>query len=374
MQKDWSKSEVKQFRKLLEEGNSITEICPILKRSRSSLERAVKTYNLQGVGKEMRMATNVMVATDSKPTKKEIVNANLDLIKKIKEDLVKVKPYKIKRSIKSKEGDTLIVQFTDWHVGRVVKDTEGNITFDVSIFETRINILLQEILKLLDNNIKKGTPIKDVVIACCGDIADGQGIFAEQNTMLQFAPPYQVKKALEIIQKFILALLERGLPVTFYGVKGNHGEIRVAGKSIDPDAHWDLMLYLMLDWWQNTMLKSDKLKIVYSQLDYLIAVIRGWRYLIRHQAPNQSETPSGKAKLLGWNKLHTCVALIFGHFHHWGVWDKNGITCFRGGALSGGDDLSEEMGESSDIVQLIWGCHDKRKLTFLYPVDLGGKE
>ena len=133
------------------------------------------------------------------------------------------------------------------------------------------------------------------------------------------------------------------------------------------------MLYLILDFWAKSVLKSNKVSINYSELDYLNLNIQGWKYHIRHIAPQQSETSAGKAKFLGWAKKHGFNALVYGHYHHWGVWDRSGITVFRGGSIPGVDEFAETLAEESDPTQLIWGCNQKRPLTFFYPVDLGRK-
>jgi len=36
--------------------------------------------------------------------------------------------------------------------------------------------------------------------------------------------------------------------------------------------------------------------------------------------------------------------------------------------------LSEKMAEESTPSQLLWGCNNKRVMSFLYAVDLGGKK
>jgi predicted phosphodiesterase len=231
-----------------------------------------------------------------------------------------------------------------------------------------------ELLKLVDKYISKGTPITNVNIISTGDLLDGLGIFATQATLSEFAPPFQVLEATRAIQTLITSFLTRKLAVSFYGVKGNHGELRINGKNTDPNANWDLMLYLMLEFWSKNIVKSSNLSVVYSELDYLNFINRGWTYHLRHIAPNQSETASGKAKFLGWAKQHRFDVLIYGHFHHWGVWDRSKITIIRGGALTAGDEFAETLAEESEPIQLVWGCNEKRPVTFMYPLDLGQKE
>jgi len=321
-----------------------------------------------------RRRMNIPYIREDQPTKNDIAKAQVDIVYQIQEELSKTKPYpKVISTLKSK-GDTLVINFTDWHVGRIVKDEVGRIIYDEKVFQERIDILLNEILTLLDDYISKGTPIADVVILSTGDIADGQGIFATQDTLSEMSPPFQVMTAVKVIQRFILSLTERNLKVSFYGVKGNHGEIRENGKSHDPLANWDLMIYLILDMWVRIENKHKDVQIHYSELDYLNLEIQGWKYHIRHIAPNQAETGGPKGKVLGWARKHDFDCLVYGHFHHWAVYDRSGIIMFRGGSVPGADEFSEQLAEESKPTQLIWGVCPKRPMTFLYSVDLGKVE
>jgi len=358
------KTKEKELKVLIANGLSNHDIAKMYGTTYDAVQSALKRLDIQrGVIKE-----------DSPVTNKQVSQNVNQIIHTLQEELRKVTPCK-KRVVENMthQGDTLVVHITDWHVGRIIKDEMGQTVYDEKVFEQRINTLQQEMLGLLDRYIRKGTPIKDVAILSTGDIVDGQGIFATQETLQELSPPFQVMTAAKTIQSFILALLERNLNVYFYGVKGNHGEIRVGGKNRDPNANWDFMLYLILDYWSKAVLRNKKVSINYSELDYLNFEIQGWKYHIRHIAPCQSETSGGKAKFLGWAKKHGFNALVYGHFHHWGVWDRSGITVFRGGSIPGGDEFAETLAEQSDPTQCIWGCNPKRPLTFFYPVDLGRK-
>lgn len=358
MGKKWTVNDLKLLKKLANK-MSIREVANVMNRSYCSVEK-----------KAHREGIFFPTFFENKAKQKD--TKNTDLIYALKEELSEFKEKMVVNSNKIvKSGDTLMIQFTDWHVGKVVKNEIGNEIYNETIFKERINLLLAEMLTLLDSYIRKGTPIKDVVIMSTGDILDGQGIYASQEVNSEMSPPFQVMLAIGIIQKFILALLERDLTVTFYGVKGNHGEIREGGKSKDPNANWDLMLYLILDFWVKSFIKKEKIQIYYSELNYLNFEVRGWKYHIRHIAPIQTATSAGKAKFLGWARKHQCDVVVYGHYHHWGISDRSGITVFKGGSVVGIDELAERMAEQSEPIQLIWGCSKNRPLSLFYPVDLG---
>ncbi len=281
-----------------------------------------------------------------------------------------VPPYEVVPSKKVDKGDTLIIHITDWHAGKIVKDQNGDLIFDEKIFKSRIDKLFAQTLKLLDNNIKKGVPITDVKILSTGDLANGEEIYATQAYEQELAPPKQVMGVVEVITKLIIALLDRGLKVDFEGVKGNHGR---TGKDTDPNSNWDLMIYNILDFWARGMLKNDNLKIHFTEVDYMTINIRGHRFLLRHIAPEQPDTPAGRVKINQWARQHDVNAIVYGHFHHFGVFDADGIRVFRGGSVVGMDGLSERMSKSSNPIQLVWGVNEHRTMTFFYAVDLASK-
>ena len=307
---------------------------------------------------------------ENKPNKKE--NLSKLIIQTLKENLSEVKFYKSDSQTKTdKKGDTLVIQLSDLHAGKIVTDETGKIVYDENIFRNRIDRLCSQILKLLDNNISKGVPITDVVIISTGDQANGEDIYATQAYEQEMAPPKQVMLVIEVITKLINSLLARKLKVSFYGVRGNHGR---TGKDTDVTSNWDLMLYMVLDFWSKFVLKNPNLIIKYAETEHLTFEIRGHRFLARHIAPEQPDTPSGRVKFNEWARKHNAEGIVYGHWHHFGLFDVDGIRVFRGGSTVGGDSLSESMAKHSFPIQIIWGVNEQRVSTFFYAVDLGEKE
>jgi len=302
--------------------------------------------------------------------KEEKIDISSIVINTLQDKLNDVEPYKINVST-AKAGDTLVIQLSDLHAGKIVKDQNGDTVYDEKIFRERIDRLCTQILKLLDNNIRKGVPITDAVIISTGDQANGENIYATQAYEQELAPPKQVMLVVEVISKLIVSLLDRKLSVRFYGVKGNHGR---TGKDTDPSANWDLQIYLILDFWERYVLKSPKLSINYAETDYMTFDIRGHKYMIRHIAPEQADSPSGRVKFNEWARMYNAEGIVYGHWHHFGLFDVDGVRVFRGGSTVGGDSLSESMAKHSEPIQLVWGVNDDRASTFFYAVDLNSKD
>ena len=282
----------------------------------------------------------------------------------ILKDLTKdYKKAKLNKQLKV-DGESLVIDIGDWHIGKTVKDGKGKLIYNVEIAKIRIEKLIQGMLKLLDYHLVKHIKVEEAIIICGGDMANGEGIYPTQTYDQSEAPPKQVMIVVGLIMSLVLALLDRNLPVKLYGVKGNHGRL---GKDADPASNWDLMAYMILKFAQREK-GLKKFSVEYTEADYLSITVRNkWKYLIRHEAFAQDETSAGRAKYLGWMKLHNADVIVSHHVHHWSVNHRKIVN----GSPVGGDDLSERMAVSDGKPsQLLWVATDERSHTDFYPVDL----
>jgi len=349
--KTWTPEKVDQLRTLVNKGLTNYEIGKFYGTSCSAIEHVLSRHNI----------TRLKL---SNPTFND-----LSIVDVLDKHLSGIKAYKVDKNFpKVKKGDTLVIHLTDFHSGKIVKDQTSNIIYDETIFKSRIDHLCFNILKILDNNISKGVPITDVVIISTGDLANGEDIYDTQAYEQELSPPNQVMLCVDVIVRLILSLIERKLPVRLYGVRGNHGR---TGKDTDPASNWDSMIYKILELWLRISKLESKVQICYAEdTDFLTFNIRGHKYLARHKAPEQSDTPSGRVKFNTWAKEYDLHAIVYGHWHHFGITDVDGVTVFRGGSPVGGDGLSESMAKYSDPIQLVWGVTDERVQTFIYAIDL----
>jgi predicted phosphodiesterase len=349
----WTKEEERLVEKLKAEGKSVQEIADILSKSYDSVAHKYRH------------------AETEPPTqpKKEKINLSALIIQTLKNELANVEPYKA--SIQSKvdtKGDTLVIQLTDFHAGKIVKNQEGEIIYNEEIFRNRINRLCEQALKLLDNNISKGVPIRDVVLLLNGDLCNGENIYLTQAFEQEAAPPAQVMLVIDVLTKLIISLLKRNLPVRVIGIRGNHGR---TAKDTDVASNWDLMTYEILDFWSKLVLKNPKLQIKFAETEHIVFDIRGHKFMMRHIAPEQCDSPAGRVKINEWARQFEVESIIFGHYHHAGIFDCDNVRVIRGGSTVGGDSLSDSMAKYSQPIQVIFGVNEQRVTTFIYFVDLG---
>ncbi len=375
MSKDWTEEEDNQLKELIGKELTIEQISDVMHRSYKSVQHR-KSKIIQEEKNSLKKIKEINTVEDyiediKEHNQKKKDNLSAVIIKILKEELSKTKTYQSDLpDTLDKKGDTLVIHLTDLHAGKIIKNQEGAIIFNEKIFRIRIDRLCSQVLKLLDNNIAKGVPIKKVVILSTGDLANGEGIYLTQAYEQEIAPPTQVMLVVDVIKRLITSLLNRKLLVEMYGVRGNHGR---TGKDTDVASNWDVMIYMVLEFWAKEVLKNSNLTVKYAETEHMAINIEGHGYLLRHIAPEQVDSPAGRVKINEWARQHNIEAVVYGHYHHFGIFDCDGVRVFRGGSIPGADSLSESMAKHSEPIQLIWGVNKHRVSTFIYAVDLGEK-
>lgn len=262
--------------------------------------------------------------------------------------------------------ETAVLQSADWHIGSKTVDGKGKIIYSVDIATLRIQSLCSKLIFLIKDHIFSSSKVDEIVLLVTGDMVDGEDIYPGQAYNLEEVPPKQVILFVNLFSKFILELTKFKLPIRIYCVRGNHGR---TNKQNSDKSNWDIMAYLILDWWIK-MNKPSKVYLEYTEGEYLNLDIKGHPYQIRHEAPAQTESPAGAAKIEGWKSMYGIEALAHGHWHHPSIVDCAGVRKFMSGSLKGVDALSDRMAKGSDPSQLIWGVSQKHISTFTYIVDL----
>jgi predicted phosphodiesterase len=354
--KIWTPEKIELLKAYVIQGLTLNEIAKCMEMTYSQVEVAIRRYDIRS-----KAEAGIKRVKKAKPEED-----SQNIIESLKEALAQCEPYIASPEI-AKKGDTLVIHLTDLHAGKEVTDQDGKIIYDQIIFRKRIDKLCSQILKLLDNNISKGVPITDAVILATGDLANGENIYPTQAFEQELAPPAQVMLVVEVISKLITALVDRKLTVKFYGVRGNHGR---TAKDADTSSNWDIMVFMVLDLWARKILKNPNVFIRYAETEQMRLEIRGHGYLIRHICPEQVDSPAGRVKINEWARRHKVEAIVYGHFHHAGIFECDNVRVIRGGSTVGVDSLSESMAKSSDPLQIVFGVNDQRVTTFMYFVDL----
>lgn len=262
-------------------------------------------------------------------------------------------------------GEHFCVLFSDWHAGKKIME-RGDVIYDIDVFKYRVDKILDSALALLDRHIKMKTDVKCVDLFGLGDLCDGSGeIYSSQVYNLESSFPQQIILVYSTIVNFIEELIRHGYKVNFYGVPGNHGRI-----GANPENNLDTLVYMLIEDWK---IRNDveDCTVNYSSTDYMDVEINGFNLHLRHKAYSQNKTSAGRAKYLGWAKIHDHADIILsGHFHTPYVSPENGITSVINGCLTGVDDFADRLALASEPTQVCFGLPVNRPMSFFYGVDL----
>ena len=298
-------------------------------------------------------------------TKKEGILSEEAFIERLRGSLAKTSPTK-PFPPKKRSGETLVLQVQDWHIGSKDADSAGKLRYDLEIAAQRAQDFCRKALSLTKQHVMEGTDIDEIAVCVLGDMVDGDDMYASQMASIEYQPPQQVIKFVEIFRDFLAGLAELKLPINVYCIKGNHGR---TGKDKSPKSNWDLMAYLILEDWARYT-KIPKLYIEHSELEQLIVPIRGWKFGLVHKTALTLIPSAGTSKALGWTYTDGVNCILTAHWHHFRIEETKGLRKYLGGSLKGTDEYADSLGVGAPPSQLMFGVTEKHLSTFIYVVDL----
>ena len=266
------------------------------------------------------------------------------------------------------DAESLVVVLSDHHVGKTIKNCEGEEIYNIPIAVDRIRQIGESIARVI-SHAQKGANINEIVVTLVGDMCEGSGdIYKTQAHALDDHVAGQLKAATKALWNLIVKLsnIEGIKNVRVVSCRGNHGRI---SDSAHEDSNIDNLLY------DNLQLAAEiygdpKISVETKYSEYHLTSIRGHKVLLRHEAPITCDTPAARAKLGGWFSMTSAKVLISGHFHHTQMSTFEDKYVFRNASLCGPDSLSQRMGVFSNCEQIVFGMSAKRMITFVYPVTL----
>lgn len=266
----------------------------------------------------------------------------LNDLKEIRTSVPKIGSVNLKRASGNKES--LVIILSDNHFGRIVKDENGIIIYNMQIAAERVMSTASLLLKTLSK--ERIANIDEAVVVLLGDHADGEGVFPGQEMLLEDHVAEQTKQCVKAFWHVIKQLRSLFPLVRIVTSKGNHGR---GGSS--PESNWDNMIFQQLELLVD--LESDPgLTIKNKYGDFATIDVKGWKGLMRHKAPVHANSGASIQKFAGWYGIHHWDWFAFGHWHHWGVMTWNSKPIFRNGSIMGGDDYAETLAVHDAPVQL----------------------
>lgn len=210
---------------------------------------------------------------------------------------------------------------------------------------------------------KAGTPASSIFIPVTGDLVEGVvGWYDTQVFSVELDRREQVTLVRRLLTRFLVRLMESGLPIHVAAVPGNHGEFRQGGKAFTTLGDNDDVAVIEqiaeafelagLDTVTFSLPPRNRLSLTVEVLGHVVGLTHG------HIARGGGTGVEGK--ILGWFKSMSASRdpigdsdiLFTGHYHHARYQQLIGETVWiQGGALCDASDwFSQSAGLVSDPV------------------------
>lgn len=118
-------------------------------------------------------------------------------------------------SVEEESDYTMICHITDWHIGYIINNCNGN-NFNWEIANERINKYISECKKYIELY-----NIRQVLVISTGDMIENSYMRETQAHNCEFLQSMQIHKATKLIYRLLVALAE-DCNVIFGGIAGNH--------------------------------------------------------------------------------------------------------------------------------------------------------
>jgi hypothetical protein len=251
----------------------------------------------------------------------------------------------------------------DHHAGEITP------TYNPDVYKKRLNEIYQSLLTITELH-RHMYPINDLVIVLGGDMVHGenphQGATVETIACSAYDQIFDI--ALPELLSFILSLKQEFKTITIHAVKGNHGRYSpVAPRT----SNWDMMLYASL----RGLLQKHNIQMFISREFATIAEIQGFRFFILHgdavRAHQGIPFFALDRKIKSWFVTYDGFNYVL--CFHWHKDDFFRVTSktkmiINGSMVSDDPFALEVIGTSSIPSQTTFGVHERRGITWYYPL------
>ena len=276
-------------------------------------------------------------------------------------------PIKQDKTTLSKDKESLVIVNSDWHFGKKVLNEYGKEVYNSQIAHERLGKFYSNTKKLI-KHILGSTEIDEIVLACVGDLIDGESIYSGQIYHIDEYLTGQVENATRALWKQVEILQDEfNVPVRLETVVGNHGR---GHSNYEGMTNFDALVELNIGIIRDITKNKSLILPEGNNLKDRITDVRGHRLLLRHYAPPQIETPAAFKRYAGWLEIYKYDCLISGHFHSPKLSYFQSRPIIRNGSLIGDDEYSRELGYTAKPAQFIFGIGDRRIPTFSYALDM----
>lgn len=138
-------------------------------------------------------------------------------------------------------NNRMVVLISDWHIGAVVEDVQGN-SYNYNIAKLRVENYLDKVIKIAREN-----KVSTIDVVCLGDMTEHTSMRkVNQAFETEFTTSQQITKAFELINFFVTGLASNKFNVIYRGISGNHDRMNGdKNDNIDGDSTIFIVNYFM---------------------------------------------------------------------------------------------------------------------------------
>ena len=273
-----------------------------------------------------------------------------------------------------KYDETAVLLLTDLHIGKRTK------TYGVNRFRKRLGTLREAMMNII-NAQRSVRPIKKLVIAWGGDIADAESIYPGQSVEHIEIPVLDQIFTVGVpeLTGFLLFCLENFEQVENHCVRGNHGrQVGQAKWTASKSTNWDFVLYKALE---ATTRNQERLHWNIATKDWkTMFKVEGEGFMLTHGAqirryynlPFYGMTRQAMRWCNAYRRRFKLTHFLFGHFHSICTGLRfNDVVIYVNGSFVTDDTFAEEyIGVTSHAEQLLLGVHPKKGVSWRYALNL----
>jgi predicted phosphodiesterase len=291
----------------------------------------------------------------------EAIKAIMDNLKECKIDAIPSITPPIINGTGDEEEAVLVL--SDWQLGHKTR------TFNAEVAKKRIGAIYKALYKVVELH-RKAYPVKKLNLLLAGDFVQSEdvGYRVDLSELESILIDQVFEMAVPLLSWFIAQCAGEFEEVNVYCVRGNHGR----GTKLNSEkTNWDDVIYKVLE------TKFEQVKHVHfvvAREFYQIININGTKVLLAHgdQVRGGSYGIPLYALLQRMLRWGTAMPekwdiLVVGHWHCYGHVEQNGQEVLVNGTLVSDDEfVRRNYGWNSSTLQVLFGIHPTRKLTWMY--------
>lgn len=262
------------------------------------------------------------------------------------------------------QRETAVVVITDVHYGKKTA------SFNPESCAQRLAAFGDSVLRIRE--LLSSYAFDELVVCLLGDINDGTGIYATQPHHQAITNvEEQAEEISDLLAEWCKGQQKVWKKLRLECVPGNHGR---AGKFAHEAASWDVVAYKYL---RNKLPKGCELHLGKKSAFLRVVNIRRHRYLLYHghEIKTFGNIPwyGMLLRTARWNLSHLSpfAAVLFGHWHTFGLWQFNSVTALASGTLVTDDEWAlQSLGWESANRWWMFGVSDKRPITWSFGLEV----